>query len=588
MLSHAPCIASPKKGNLTMYASHITKAPVTCATSTRAHRLCAILAAVALSIAFTLAACANTPRAWADDAAKSPIVIIHTNDVHCEVEGSSTAIGYAGIAQAVIDAKSTYGENNVTLVDAGDAIQGNALGALSKGEYPIDIMNQVGYDIAAPGNHEFTLGLTDLMTLLQKANATYVCCNFDDLATHSTVFSPYKIIDYGSTKIAYVGITTPESLTTASPTIFQDDNGNFIYGFCQDDTGQKLYDRVQSSVDNAREAGADYVVAVAHLGQSGITSQWTSSAVAANTSGIDVIIDGHSHEEYEQDVPNKTGKTVKIAQTGTKLATYGQIVINPEQNTITANLVNPPVTQNGTTAAYVEETERKLSDLLKREVATTSVLLKATNRDESGQVIAAATRLQETNLGDLVADTYRTSLDADIGLANGGGIRSDISAGTITYGDVTQVAPFGNRLCKITTSGQSILDALEMGARKYPAPNGGFLQVSGLSYQIRTDIPSSVVTNDEGQFVEVSGLRRVQNVRVGGVRIDPSAQYTVSATSYFVRNGGDGFSMFKDATVLVADGGFDRDAIADYLSTTLGGIVGSPYSNENGEGRIVF
>ena len=275
-------------------------------------------------------------RAFGDEAATAAtatqpgaIVIVHTNDVHCAVDDN---LGYAKLVNYAKTMRSTYGADNVTLVDAGDAVQGKAMGTLTDGEYLVDIMNECGYDFAIPGNHEFDYGMAQFNTLVARANAKYLSCNFTDLRTGNLMFDAYAMREYGTgadtKKVAFLGICTPESLTKSSPAHFQE-GGTYRYGFCEDDSGAKLYDAVQRAVDQARADGADYVVALAHLGQGGVTPRWTSAAVAANTSGIDVIIDGHSHELYVQTPLNKNGQPVLVTQTGTQLVGIGQVVINP-------------------------------------------------------------------------------------------------------------------------------------------------------------------------------------------------------------------------------------------------------------------
>lgn len=527
----------------------------------------------------------------------APIAILHTNDVHCGVDqtfdegtgkaaATATSIGYAGVSQALKDAEAAYGAGNVTLVDAGDAVQGKPLGTLSQGADLVDIMNQVGYDLAIPGNHEFDYGMDQLHELVNRSNATYLSCNFDNLGTGATEFSPYTIETYGSVRVAYVGISTPESLTKSNPAHFKDASGNDLYGFCEDETGQKLYDRIQQTVDEARANGADYVVAIGHLGQSGVATRWRSDTVIANTTGIDVFIDGHSHEQYEQSVANKAGREVLLAQTGTQLETYGEVIIHPTTGKIETRLVKPPVAQDPDTAAFIKDIEDRLSETLDKVVARTEVKLVAVENDAQH---SWAVRVRETNLGDLAADAVRASLGADIGFMNGGGIRSDVAVGDVTYGDAIAVLPFGNTLCKVEATGQTIVDALEMGARLYPEPNGGFLQTSGLTYEIRSDIPSPVKLDEKNVFVGIEGARRVQNVRVGGEPIDLGKTYTVSSITYLLQDGGDGFSMFRDAKVLVSEQGLDYEALISFIKGDLSGVIraDSAYADENGAGRIL-
>ncbi|WP_162611520.1 5'-nucleotidase C-terminal domain-containing protein [Gordonibacter urolithinfaciens] len=531
-----------------------------------------------------------TLKAYTVQTPERAFAILHTNDVHCGVdetfdkEGNATSIGYAGLSAIKKETEAAFGAGNVALVDAGDAVQGKPIGTLSEGSYLVDIMNQVGYDVAVPGNHEFDYGMDRLRYLVNRSNAAYTSCNFDNLSAGKTEFAPYVMEAYGPTKVAYVGITTPETLTASNPAHFKDADGNLAYGFCQDETGQELYDCVQQTVDDARAAGADYVVALAHLGERGVAAQWRASTVIANTSGIDVVIDGHSHEQYERRVANEDGEEVVLAQTGTQLQTCGKIVIDPATDTISAELVKPPVTQDAGTAAFIKGIEDELGKTLDAVVARSEVKLRAYEDDG----FTWAVRTRETNLGDLVADAFRAELGADIGLANGGGIRSDVAPGEVTYGDAIAVLPFANALCMVEATGQAIVDALEMGVRNLPEPSGSFLQTSGLSFEVRTDVPSPVKLDAEGAFAGADGPRRVQNVRVNGQPIDLGATYTVASITYLLRDGGDGFSMFEDANVLVAEQGLDYEALISFIQNDLGGVVAadSTYANENGAGRI--
>ncbi|MEG2747720.1 MAG: 5'-nucleotidase, partial [Gordonibacter sp.] len=232
----------------------------------------------------------------------------------------------------------------------------------------------------------------------------------------------------------------------------------------------------------------------------------------------------------------------QAAQTGTQLQSVGKIVIDPTNGTLTCNLVAPPVSQDADTLAYVKGIEDELNKVLGQKVAYTEVKLVAVENDARKNW---AVRARETNLGDVCAVATRAALDTDIAFANGGGVRSDVAIDDITYGNAISVMPFGNSLCKIEPTGQTILDALEMGARLYPEPNGGFLQTSGLTYEIRSDIATPVKLDNRGNFIGVEGPRRVQNVRVARQPLDPASTYTLSAISYLLKEGGDGFTMFK-------------------------------------------
>lgn len=516
------------------------------------------------------------------------IVILHTNDVHCGIsqtvkDGVVTNIGYAGVAAYKAEMEKAYGKENVTLVDAGDAIQGGPIGTLTKGSSIVDIMSVTGYSIAIPGNHEFDYGMDNFLNLAKnRAQYTYICSNFTDKAG-KPVLDAYKIITYGDVKVAYVGIDTPETFTKSTPTYFQDAAGKYIYGFSQGNNGQDLYQSVQNAVNAARAEGAQYVVAVGHLGDNGSTEEWKAQTVIANTNGINVFIDGHSHEQIEKLVANKDGQNVVWAQTGTKLAGIGKVVIDKKTGVITNELVSKYAGQDGGIAAYVKAKNDEFEAELKKVVAKSEVVL--TTKNASGERLV---RNGETNLGDLCADAYRTMLGADISFVNGGGVRADIAAGDITYEDIINVHPFGNEACLIETTGQKILDALEFGSRNLPEENGGFLQVSGLTYTVNKAIPSSVVTNDKKEFVKVDGAYRVSNVMVGGKPLDVNKTYKLASHNYMLKSGGDGFVMFKSDKLLKDSVMIDNAVLINYIVEKLGGVVtAKQYGNAAGRITIV-
>lgn len=506
------------------------------------------------------------------------IVVLYTNDVHCGVDD---AIGYAGLAAYKADmlAKTDY----VTLVDAGDSIQGAALGTLSKGQYIVDIMNQMGYDVAIPGNHEFDYGMEQFLTLAKEQKSGYICCNFMDLTTGKPVFDAYKIISYGSTKVAYVGIDTPEAISKSTPTYFQNVKGEYVYGFCQGDDGKELYTAVQSAVDAAKAEGAQYVIAVGHCGIDEQSAPWRSTDIIANVSGLTAFIDGHSHSVIPaQTVADKDGKTVLLTSTGTKLENIGKLVLKPD-GSVTTGLVNKAdyTRKDDTMDTFVKGIQAKNDALLKKVVAKSDVTLTIMGADGK-----RAVRNAETNLGDLCADAYRAIGSADIALVNGGGIRADIPAGDITYEQIIAVHPYGNELCVVEATGQQILDALEMASRSNPGENGGFLQVSGLTYTIDQSVASTVKVDDEKMFVSVDGERRVKNVLVNGKAIDPKATYTVASHNYMLHDAGDGLNMFQKDKFVQDKIMLDNQVLITYITENLKGSV--PASYAKAQGRITL
>ena len=525
-----------------------------------------------------------------DDAQLSQdVVVLFTSDAHCGVD---QGFGYAGLA-AVRDSLEAAG-NHVLLVDNGDAIQGEPIGTMTTGEAIIQLMNAVGYDIAIPGNHEFDYGMDRFLELTEKANFPYISANFNKEG--ELVFAPYVMKDFDGVQIAFVGVTTPKTITSSTPKYFQDDEGNFVYGFMQDESGEKLYEAVQTAVDNAREEGADYVVAMGHMGNEAECSPWTYADVIANTTGIDAFLDGHSHDTDQVAMANKDGEDVLRAACGTKLAGIGYLRIAVDGSISTGlytwnnDVALPELLglENDISIA-VDEAVAELDEKLGEVVAKTDVELTINDPVavmEDGTPVRII-RNAETNLGDLCADAYRDQSGADIAFVNGGGIRVSIPAGDITLNDILSVHPFGNAMCVVEATGQQILDALEWGARSVPGENGGFLQVSGLTYEIHTYIESSAKADENTMFAGVEGEYRVKNVMVGGEPLDPEKTYTLASHNYMLKNGGDGFNMFMDCNLLQDEVMLDNQVLINYITGTLGGVVGEQYADPYGEGRIV-
>lgn len=546
-----------------------------------------------------------------NDAKKAGIVVVSTNDVHCCLESKTTSLGYAKLKDFVSARRVCYGEGNVVLVDAGDNVQGDVIGSLTRGESPAKAIKACGYDFMTCGNHEFDYGMEQFFALRSTEGAVsgdsgadgvrYVCCNFVD-ASGNRVFDAYRVkeclVAGQAVRIAFVGAATPSTLTSSTPKSFKDADGNLIYGFCGDASGQALYDAVQEAVDAARNAGdADYVVLLAHLGQKGSQRRWHSDVVVANTHGIDAVIDGHSHELYVQTVKNDRGEDVVISQTGTKFQSFGQLIIDPFSGTASVSLTATGVAAelikewdgaDAEVAALVAGLEEDLETITGRQLGVSEVdLLRATEDDTFWAV-----RKRETNLGDLVADAFyyhasNCGTMCDVALANGGGIRADIAEGAVTYGDLAAVLAFSNQVCSLSVTGQHLLNMLEVGVSNCPAQSGRFLQVSeGFSMTVRTDIETPIKFSADGTKAEsFEGERRVRNARLHGKAIDPEATYTVVSTDYLLALGGSAMPIPDNADE-VEFMGTDLEALIDYFTVNLKGVVGQAYANQDGEGRI--
>ncbi len=512
------------------------------------------------------------------------IVVLYVNDVHCGIDDN---LGY----QNLVTVKNAYEAlgHKVILVDNGDAIQGDTVGTLSKGEYIVDLMNEAGFDVATPGNHEFDYGMDRFLELTKKANYPYVSCNFVD-KDGNAVLAPYTIIDAEGVKIAFIGISTPKTLTSSTPAYFMNDNGEYVYFFCQDETGEKLYNQVQASVDAAKAEGAQFVVAMAHLGTEADCSPWMSTEVINNTTGIDAVLDGHSHSVWnEEKVKNKDGKDVILTSTGTKLNNIGVMTID-NFGEIHSGLVNDNAVSGNSTKSVVTDIQEQYEELVNQVVAHTDVDLAVydpTAKDADGNAVRII-RSQETNLGDLCADAYRAMSGADVAIVNGGGIRSNIPAGDITYGQIIKVHPFGNSMCVVETTGEEIYQALEMSASKLPSEFGGFLHVSGMTFTIDVNVPSPVVTDENKMFVKVEGEARVKDIMIGGEAIDLTKTYTLACHDYKLKNMGDGYSMFADNKFLQDSVMIDNQVLINYIVDVLGGTVGEEYADPYGQGRITI
>ncbi len=516
---------------------------------------------------------------------KSDIVILYDNDVHCAVDSYED--------MAALKQKMKSQSKYVSVVSVGDFVQGGVIGSISKGEAVTKIMNRVGYDVVTLGNHEFDYGMSQLKSLVKGLNATTVSANFVKTSNGKPVFNAYTMKTYGKTKVAFVGITTPESFTKSTPAYFQNAKGKYIYDFCGDKSGKALAKQVQKTVNAAKKAGADYVVALSHLGTESVTEAWSAQSIVKKTYGIDVVLDGHSHSTIaSMKVKNKKGEQVTISSTGTKFANVGQLVITKKGKIKTRLIPLSEEThyENAKLNRYISKIKAKYNALLETVIGKTDVVLTALDADGN-----RAVRRAETNLGDFCADAFRYVMDADVALVNGGGIRADVAVGDITYNDMISVFPFGNYGCLIEATGQQIKDALELGVKNYPEESGGFLHVSGLKYTVDASIPSSVVTDPNTQmFVKVDGAYRVCDVQIWNAEktayepLDPEKTYKVAGANYTLRLQGDGCSMFDGCTVLKDNTKTDNEVITEYLLDVLGGTVDEIYKDPAGQGRITI
>ena len=532
------------------------------------------------------------------------IVLLFDSDVHGGISsdenysGSSASLGYAGLAAVKAEVGETT--DQLTVIDLGDAIQGSVVTTESDGQDAMDLMEKIGYDICIPGNHEFDYGMDTFLSYAQNASADFLSCNFVSIETGETVVDAYKVVPYEvngrEIKIGYVGICTPETITKSTPTYFQNEDGEFIYGFSAQ-TNEQLYETVQNAVDAAVSDGADYVVALAHLGDSGVEEAWSSRNVIKNTEGIDVILDGHAHDTIAGEVINdKNGDEVLLTAVGTKLENIGVVKFDASQDnemTISSGLVNE-LTEDEISSEVYKELDTMVKDIEKKyeylfvKVGNTEHALVINDPDNPEIRLV---RNEETNMGDFITDAYRIQTGADIAFMNGGSIRADIGAGEIKYMDLITVLPWNSEAGVIEVTGQQILDCLEMGARLAPEECGGFIQPSGLTYTIDTTMKSSVNVNSEGEFVSVDGEYRVKDVMVGEEPLDKDKTYTLAINRYYSEECGDGMTMFKGSKVISPAEGeewtIDHDLVIDYIAS-LDDVIGDEYAQAHGQGRITL
>ena len=488
------------------------------------------------------------------------VTILYTNDVHTYIDNKSPKLTYAAIAAM----KQGYVDEGkpVLLVDAGDHIQGTAYGSMDEGASIIKLMNAAGYDVATPGNHEFDYGMDRAKAIMKEADFPYLSCNWVDLRTTLRVLPSVKVFVRGGRRIAFVGVTTPETFTKSTPAYFMDKaQRKYIYDIQGGEDGKKLYDAVQKAIDKAKLL-ADVVIGLGHLGVDPSSSPWTSEEVIAHTSGFDAFIDGHSHTVMEnKQVQDASGKAVTLTQTGSYFANVGEMTIAAD-GTITTKLIPTHEGMDAGIAAMQTGWVNTVDDMLGEKIAVGDSDFYVTDPATGKRRIRSA----ETNLGDFVADGIYTyfneveKLHCDVAIMNGGGIRADVPAGDWTFKTCKQVSPFGNVACLMSVTGKQIQDALEFAARfagEGGKENGGFLQVAGATYEIHTDIPNTVQTDEKNVWIgSATGTPRVQNVKIydkasgSYLPLDPGATYALAGMNYTLRNLGDGFAMFDGAELI--------------------------------------
>lgn len=460
--------------------------------------------------------------------AADTLVILHTNDTHARLEPFAPASDAAPIGGMIrvatlVDELREGNGKHVLLLDAGDAWHGTNIANMFEGESVVEIMNLMVYDAMTLGNHDFNYGQTALANRQEEAVFPVLAANVIKEATGEPIGISALVKPVGNLTVGIIGLTTPDIPFVTHP---------------KNVVGLSLTDPIEraKSLASYLRPQVDVVIALTHLGID------ADRELAAAVPEIDVIIGGHSHTQLEE--PVVVGNTY-IVQTGEHAKNLGYLKLTLENGRVTdvsGELVpvTAEVADHPMAVEVVGKWGNELKEKLGQEVGTTTVLLDGER---------ANVRTKETNLGDLVTDIMREAVGADLAVNNGGGIRASINAGPITIGDIYTVLPFDNTLVKVQMTGRDLLAALEHSVRLYPEQNGGFLQVSGLELVFD---PS----REPGT--------RVMDVMIGGQGLDLDKTYTV-ATNDFVAAGGDGYTMFQSAKVLVETGEMLRDAVAGYF-----------------------
>lgn len=488
------------------------------------------------------------------DPAKNAVTILYTNDIHAYLNNDATSeksLSYAEIAQM----KKDLGEY-VLLVDAGDHVQGAVYGAMDQGQSVLEIMDTM-YDLATLGNHEFDYGIARTLSLTSNAKYPYISCNFVHKDSGKPVLEPHVMKTVGHVKIGFVGITTPETLTSTAPAYFQNEAGECIYDFLDD---ERLYAAVQASIDALKADGADYIIALGHVGTDPF-SHTTSRDIIAHVKGLSAFIDGHSHTEIaNEQVKGKDNKDVLLTQTGYYFGGVGKMTI--DEDGIKTEIVKEYATKDETVLAAKNAWVQAVDDMLGEKIATLGFKLTTTDADGNRLV-----RVDGTNLGEFVADSsyyyvnFVAGIDCDVAIINGGGLRADIGPGQVSYKDLKSANPFGNMICAVELTGQQILDMLEWGARATTGcvgeyEEGSFLHTAGLTYTVDTSFSSTVQKDDQDIWTgSPTGEYRVKDVKIYNkeakayVDLDLTKTYIVAGANYTLTSRGGGFNMVNGQTV---------------------------------------
>ena len=542
--------------------------------------------ALLLSVVMSLSLLVST--AWAEDPVTQDLagktVILHTNDVHVAIQD------YAKVAALKADYEARGAD--VYLVDAGDFSQGSVYVSLNKGADAITMLNAVGYDFVTLGNHEFDYGAQQLADNLKKAKFGVLCSDVLDADGNSVANAAITSeVEESGLKIGFFGLATPETKTKANPALIK--GLTFL-------SGEALYKCAQEDIDWLKGQNVDVIICLTHLGVDKESQPNTSYDLYKNTTGIDFIIDGHSHT-----VMTKGPNGEPIQSTGTALANVGVIIIDNATKKIEENKLVPiwhtekkddkPVTVYDYTKedAAVAAAAKAIMDPI--DAAYGEVFAKSAV-DLNGAK-APGNRTEETNMGDLITDammwaikTNAPSVDMTnaVAITNGGGIRAAIKKGDITKKDINTVLPFGNTLAVVYVKGSELLEALEASTYCTPESVGGFPQFAGMEVElnIAPKYDKNAKEYPGSEYFGPKSINRITIKSINGKAFDPNATYAV-ITNNFMAAGGDTYYAFAAAKEQF-DTGLPLDEILmEYITTELNGVVGEQYAKPQGRLTIV-
>ena len=529
-----------------------------------------VLLAMAMVLSLTVTSFAADTAADAKAEMAGKTVILHTNDVHGAVEG------YAYIAQLKADYEAKGAE--VILVDAGDFSQGTTYVSSTKGADAVTMMNAAGYDVVTLGNHEFDYGYAQLKENMSKAKFKVVCADVFNEDGTPIFDANYTYTTKSGVKVGFFGMETPETQTKANPALIK--GLTFATG---DAFTKATADQVAALKD------ADVVICLAHLGVDAESAPYRSTDLYAAVKGIDFIVDGHSHT-----VMTKGEKGEPIQSTGTAFANIGVIVIDDASKKIESNSlveIKEDTAKDATVAAAAKVIVDRVNNEYGTKFATSKVEL-------NGAKAPNGNRDVETNNGDLITDAMRWKVlqnkdgltvneDHVVAITNGGGIRAAIAKGDVTKKDINTVLPFGNTVAVVYVTGEQLLEALEASTFSTPTAVGGFPQVSGINFTIHTGkaYDKNDATYPESTYYGPKTINRVVINSVNGKEFKANEVYAV-VTNNFCAAGGDTYYAFAAASAQFDTGIPLDEAVMEYVTTELKGVIGAQYAAP--QGRILM